>query len=208
MNYIIKKTIKGNLIYKNTIILTYTINYPEIISTPYENCKKSFNRFNLMKALTLERYCKNELFSDAKKTYDYNISNNFPVMVYEVVLDYDLTYNQNNLVSLYFDEYKYTGGAHGGTIRESQNWNLINCSLIPLAYFFSYNPYYTINILKQVNKQISLIVKKEPGMYFENYCMLTLDSFRLDHYYLTSKGIVVFFQQYDIAPYSSRNTNL
>lgn len=203
MNYIINKSLKGNLKYKNTIILTYQINYPEIIVPSSNHCSDSFNNFNLLKAIKLENYCKNELFLEAKNTFDYNAANGYPVRVYEVVLNYEITYNSANIVSLYSDEYKFTGGAHGNTIRKSQNWDLILCKFIPLSYFFPNDPYYIINILKQINSQISILLKDDPNIYFSNYCELTLDTFNLNQYYITSTGLVVFFQQYDIAPYST-----
>ena len=46
-------------------------------------------------------------------------------------------------------------------------------------------------------------IEEENDIYFPDYCQLALETFRLENYYLTQKGIVIFFQQYDIAPYSS-----
>lgn len=43
----------------------------------------------------------------------------------------------------------------------------------------------------------------DKNKYFENYCELVLETFRLENYYIIPNGIVIYFQQYDIAPYSS-----
>lgn len=203
MNHIISKTLKGELKYQNTVILTYKISYPEIILSPYEDGKVSFNDFNRRKALSLQQKCYTELFNQAKETYDYNVSNGYPVMVYEVLLTYTITYNQGSIISLYSDEYEFTGGAHGNTVRTSQNWNLATCKQIPLSYFFPYDSYYMITILKQVNEQIAEQLKTNPTQYFDNYCQLVLEYFGLDQYYITPDSLIVFYQQYDIAPYSS-----
>ena len=73
------------------------------------------------------------------------------------------------------------------------------CKMMKLYNFFPNNPYFLIDILKQINDQIS----KEPDIYFDNTCNLVLDTFNPESFYLTQNGIVIYFQQYDVAPYSS-----
>ncbi len=50
-----------------------------------------------------------------------------------------------------------------------------------------------------MNKQIA----KDPSGYFDNYPPLVAGTFNKNSFYCTDEGIVVYFQQYDIAPYSS-----
>lgn len=203
MNKIEKRELKGQLKYKNNIILTYQIEYPEIVDSNYELGKNVFNRYNIEHAIKLEDYVINILYEDAKKLYDYNMSNGYPIMVYEILLKYNITYNHDHIVSLYSDQYEFTGGAHGNTIRNSQNWDLRIGKMIPLSYFFPNNPYYIIDILININNQIKEQITDENNYYFDNYCELVLETFRLENYYLTKDSIAIFFQQYDIAPYSS-----
>ena len=93
----------------------------------------------------------------------------------------------------------FSGGAHGNTIRTSQTWNLNYQRMIPLYYFFDNNPYFIINVLKKINNQI----KENPENYFDNYCDLVLQTFNEKNFYITQKNVIIYFQQYDIAPYSS-----
>lgn len=123
MYRIIENVFEKELYYKNTVILRYTIKYPEILNSSIGSIK--FNKFNYEKAIKLKQHAESDLFEEAKELYVYNESNGYPVMVYEVILDYTITYNQNSIVSLYSDEYIYSGGAHGNTTRSSQNWNII-----------------------------------------------------------------------------------
>lgn len=193
-----KKIIKNELKYKGTVILKYEIEYPQVYSFHYDT--KKFNDFNLRKAINLENYAKNTMFSDAKNTYDYNVSQGFPVMVYELVFKTYITYNQEPFLSLYQDKYTFTGGAHGSTIRTSQNWNFEYGSQFFLNDVFYDNPNYILCILKDINKQIS---EKGADNYFDDYCSLILDTFNSSQFYLTPYSVVVYFQQYDIAPYST-----
>lgn len=92
MNTIERKELKGELKYKDTVILTYQIQYPEITSSPYESGRKVFNQYNRQRALLLENRVKTQLYQDAKDLYDYNTANGYPVMVYEIVSQFTLTY--------------------------------------------------------------------------------------------------------------------
>ena len=98
MNTIERKELKGELKYKDTVILTYQIQYPEITSSPYESGRKVFNQYNRQRALLLENRVKTQLYQDAKDLYDYNTANGYPVMVYEIVSQFTLTYQQGSII--------------------------------------------------------------------------------------------------------------
>ena len=199
MNYINTNLFQKEMSFEGVVILKYHIEYPSINEKIYGNGILNFNCYNKNLAVELKNRTENELYRDAIKTYKYNKENGYPVMVYEVYRNFEITYNQNNIVSLYIDEYTFTGGAHGSTIRTSQTWNLQNGCMMPLEYFFQGNPYFMIDILKEINKKIA----ENPEVYFTDTCNLVLDTFNPESFYLTSNGIVIYFQQYDIAPYSS-----
>ncbi len=204
MNKVEKRELKNELKYNGIVILTYRIEYPEITSSYYKLGSNIFNEYNKSKAMNLENYIVNQLFKDAIQLYEYNTAHGYPVMIYEVIQEYTITYNNDFIISLYEDNYEFTGGAHGNTIRTSQNWDLRSGKSIPLSNLFPNNPYYIIDILKNVNNQIQSQLQTNPTQFFDNYCELVLNTFSLENYYITSSNsIAIFFQQYDIAPYSS-----
>lgn len=203
MNKIEKITLANKLMYDNNIILEYTIEYPQITSSQYELGRRIFNRYNKDKAERLERYARTTLYREARNLYEYNKQNGYPIMTYQVMLTYEIMLNAGNLLSFYQDEYLFTGGAHGITKRTSQNWNLQLARQVPLQFFYPREPYYVINILKEINTQIEERIAKEGPIFFDNYCQLVLDTFNLESYYITPTSTVVYFQQYDIAPYST-----
>ena len=203
MNKIKMNSAEKELYYQGEVIVRYRIEYPEIITSYYKDGMQIFNQENRKMALDLKEYAESELYEQAKQTYEFNKKNGYPIMVYELVRECNITYNQNQLLSLYCDEYIFEGGAHGSTLRKSQNWDLKIAQEVPLQAFSKGNPYYLIDILKQINNQIAKKIEDGTGNYFPDYCQLVLETFRLENYYLTPKGIVIFFQQYDIAPYSS-----
>lgn len=203
MNKIKINSIEKQLYYQGEVIVKYTIEYPEIIQSSYQVGKEKFNTYNRKIALKLKQFAEGEFYNQAKETYKYNKENGYPIMIYELINECNITYNFKKLLSLYNDEYTFAGGAHGNTIRKAQTWDLELGIQVPLYSFFRGNEYYQIEIIKQINRQIAEKIENGEDIFFPDYCQLVLETFKLENYYLSSKGIIVFFQQYDIAPYSS-----
>lgn len=191
-----KQVLQKNLIYKGKIILKYRIEYPQILKN------ENFNVYNYKKAMNLQKKCEGPLFEEAKELFDSNIENGYPIMMYEIVSTFTITYNYGMLLSLFIDEYIFSGGAHGSTLRTSQNWNLQDNHLIKLHEWFA-NPNYVSYIISSINDQIEKNVKNGNNIYFENYCCLTSKNFMVENYYIKDGMITVYYQQYDIGPYSS-----
>lgn len=203
MGEIIEYVLENELYYDDVVILKYRIKFPQMVKSRYRYGMRRFNEYNYGKAVELQEYCQTELFKEAKELYEYNKENDYPVMVYEIILDYEVTYQSNWIVSLYTDDYMFLGGAHGNTKREVQNWNLQSGRQIELKDLFPNNPYYIIDILKEINKQIADQMESGENQYFDNYCQLVQENFRLENFYIVKDGIAIFFNQYEIAPYSS-----
>lgn len=123
-------------------------------------------------------------------------------MVYELIVVPTVTYFENGFISFYSDEYTFSGGAHGSTIRSSQNWDLMTGLNISLWDLFPQEDY-LLMILKEMNQQIAEQTKNGTNQYFDNSCQLVLDTFKMDQFYFTKNDVIIYFQQYDIAPYSS-----
>lgn len=210
MEKIIKRTYEGALKYRGETILKYKLEYPEMVNSRYLVGQNMFNSFYERKAKKLLTYINTELYKEAKDVYDFNKQNGYPIMVFEAYLVYEITYNSNGIISLYNDEYTFRGGAHGNTIRTSETWELFTGKQLSLQETWNkfYNKQtkncnYVIEILKSINKQVEERLKENEGSYFDDYCMLILETFNFNNFYLTEKCIVIYFNQYDIAPYST-----
>ena len=125
------------------------------------------------------------------------------LIITEIIQEYKITYDKNCILSLYYDQYEYRGGAHGNTLRTSQNWNLRRGKTIMIWELYPNNPYFILDILREINRQIAKQIEDGTNYYFENYGELIVETFNVENFYITNDGINIFFQQYDIAPYSS-----
>jgi len=122
--------------------------------------------------------------------------NNFPIRPYDLVSKYRVNYIDDNFISLYVDYYQYTGGAHGITDRRAYNIDLSAGQELALKDLFKANYDYKTVIDKVVNQQITT----DPGQYFTgNMGFKGIGD--LQKYYLEDGMLVVYFSQYEIAPY-------
>ena len=109
------------------------------------------------------------------------------------------TLNRACIVSLYTDEYQFTGGAHGMTVRTADNWNLRTGRRFALCDLFPRHRDCRQMILRQIITQIA----RDPSSYFDNYRELVVQNFDPRRFYLTQDAVMVYFGLYEIAPYSS-----
>lgn len=191
--------LEKELAYDNTVVLKYHIEYPTIIINNNKIGEFKFNTYNEGLALQLKKRAENELYNDSIKLYKFNKENGYPQRMYEIYRKYEITLNSGNILSLYTDDYVYTGGAHGDTVRASQTWNFRLNRTIELYELYRRNPYFILDILKSISQQIFQNLEN----YFANACNLMIVTFNPKNFYLTPNGVVIYFQHYDIAPYSS-----
>ncbi len=96
-----------------------------------------------------------------------------------------------------------SGGAHGNTIRHSDTWSVKNGGRISLYQFTDDPAAFRAEILNSIREQIERQTAGGEGMYFEDYPRLIREHFDPESYYLSPEGLVIYYQQYDIAPYAS-----
>jgi hypothetical protein len=194
-----KQEYKREFIYDNVAVLN--TGYESII-VDIRNFKIAENRINANIDRQLFAFLKDNeynLFIEAVKVYKEAVANGYPVRPFESLLVYQVTKNDLGLLSLYRDRYDYMGGAHGLTIRKSNTYSLKTGANLPLDAFFPNNYNYIQFLIDEMIK----IAKKDPSIYFENYQELIIKYFNPKNYYLTPDGIAIFYQQYEVAPYSS-----
>lgn len=202
---VVNAVLSDKIYYDDEIVLTYKINYPQFYSN---KCPKYLNRLNAFykeNAEIFEQYCRDTLFAEAVELYHEMKKNGYPFHPYEAIVNYKITYLTCHCVSLYFDKYLYTGGAHGNTVRHSDTWNLNTGRTMNINEYFPNNPNYKNDILTFIVDEISEQLKDPnmEGKYFETYQQDVYNTWNEDNFYITPSGIVVYFQQYDIGPYSS-----
>lgn len=198
-----ENVLQDEMYYKDQIILTYTIKYPQFYSDHFKVYLRRLNQYYRTQAIMYQKIQIKKLNEAAVSDYEYSVANDFPIHQYEVVIDYTITYNENCTLSLYFDRYEYTGGAHGITYRTSDTWDLLKGKKLNLEEFFPDQKDFINFIQNEINRQIATDIKNATNMYFEDYVDLVKENFNSKNFYLTDTGVVIYYQLYEIAPYVS-----
>jgi len=110
---------------------------------------------------------------------------------------YIVHYQKNDLLSLSVFYYCYTGGAHGCTIQEAYNLNLVNGEEISLQEILKEKKDY----VEVINREIKRQIKLNPEAYFNDAISHSISEEQ--PFYLIEDGIIIYFGLYEIAPYSS-----
>lgn len=194
---------KRTFTYNNTPVLTLSICYPKVSLHHCPYAQDSVNFQIQAQVCDFLHYASSDLYQQAIATYQESQENAFPFRRYEAILQYEITYNQHCHLSLYRDQYVYTGGAHGGTVRMSDTWDLMSGCSIPLSGFFPADQDYRTLLIDQITNQANEKMQQNPGIFFEDYRALIVKYFNEEHYYLTSSGVAIYYQQYEIAPYAT-----
>jgi len=189
--------------FMSTDLLKLHISYLQIDLNYNLPARNKINKFYRREACQFLRYAAIEVRKTAIESYLYAKKNNFPFFHYEATMNYTVTLNAACKLSTYIDQYQYTGGAHGNTLRSSSNWNLNTGFSLKLENIFYEGENFVPLILDQIIRLAKEQVDQNPEIYFDNYKELIVNNFKPNNFYLTPIGITIFYQQYEIGPYSS-----
>ncbi len=186
--------------HKNVLVMKYNINYPWFEEANFTQQLLKINQQYATKAIAYQQFCEMSLYRSAVEEYEYSLKNGIPVRVFEAVVNYTVTYNKDCTLSLYFDRYEFRGGAHGTTIRLSDTWDVRDAHRIMLEEIY---PAYKLYITDIISGEITAQMKIGSVWYFDDYPKNVEQHFDPESFYLKPAGLVVYFQEYEIAPYSS-----
>lgn len=127
-----------------------------------------------------------------------------PNQYYTIDINYE-HYNYDNYLSYVFYTSTYTGGAHPNNIIWSISYDIKNNKVINIDDLVEEYP----NILQTMSKESRAILKKDKRFneqadilipMLEDGTTPTKENFR--NFAFDSNGLIIFFEQYQVAPYS------
>lgn len=193
----------NNYYYNQEKILKVTMQYPQFWGKAIPPATVHINEYYECQAGKFWQTVKEQILPDARQLEQEMKKMQQPMRTYEVNLSLTPEYQDDCTASMYFDEYIYTGGAHGTTFRSSDNWKLQEGIQYQLKEFFPAEADYRKIVLDEITKQAQAQMAEGSQQYFDNYEQLIDQNFKEENFYLTEDGLVIYYQQYDIAPYSS-----
>jgi predicted secreted protein len=179
--------------YESDLIYVET-NIPEISGLKNTQVQSAINQ----KFIQDVNQLKNPLESEARGFKNECDQNGYPFRPYGFYSSCDKYYENGKILSLYVDYYQYTGGAHGSTERRAYNYDLTTGENLALKDLFKMGYDYQMVINDYIKKEINNC----PDMYFSDD--MGFNGISADQgCYIQNGFLVVYFAQYEIAPYAA-----
>ena len=191
------------MLYGDIPVFTYHIAYPSFSTTCVLSAAQTANIYYMQLAENTEQYCRTVLYPQAVESARYITSNHPPFNRYTLDMNYQITYNSGCITSLYMDTYTYMGGAHQELERISDTWDFSTGRQLHLDDITALTPDTLKGLQTSIKQQIAERLKETPGSYFEDYPYLLRNKFNQNHFFLRPGYIVIYYQQYEIAPYAT-----
>lgn len=198
-----KVVLEENLYYNKTVLLNYRIEYPQFFLPEFQVSLNKINLYYKESAYDLQRTCVKKTFLEAINLYEYSTMADIPVREFKVLRTFNITFNQDCTLSLYFEQYDYMGGTHSVMIKSSDTWDIRSGERISLCSLLNCKEDYVLYLIGIIINKIGIYLSaKEEKSYFENYEKYVELKFEARNFFLIPEGIMIYYQHYDIAPYS------
>lgn len=171
------------------------IKTPVIIGMTNKKFEKEINsKINTQ----IETY-KNEILSLSKKYYEEAQKENFKMKPYIISTNYDVKKLDDSILSILIHFYEYTGGAHGNYFYTAYNIDLQKGLELSLSSLFKEGFDYN-NIIKQ---KVLADMDLDPQSYFKNAKSSIGNLSSTSRFYLEKNSLVIYYDLYEIAPFST-----
>jgi len=144
-------------------------------------------------------FVKEELMEMSKNDFENAKKENIDFRKYELLVNYEVHTMSNELISATTLTYQYTGGAHGLSVKVPYNFDLITEKEIILSDLFKDES----NYRKVINEEIQKQIKEHPDEFYPDEVAVFSGIGENQGFYIKDGKLVIYFGQYDIAPYSS-----
>ena len=193
-----KETISDLLYYDGKPVLEVYIEYPQVDGPYKKTSEKNFNIFYVNKAKFENRKARIYMYRQVIARYNAAKKENFPFMVNSYRSSFNAEYVSKDYISILFDVYTFTGGAHGDTVRTSDTWDMKKGRRVTLSEIC---PECTDKKVKEIiARQIS---EAHDDELFEDAVLLSAKYYDSSNFYIKDGDIYIFYPLYSIAPYSS-----
>lgn len=195
------ETIESLLYRENKAVLELKISYPQIMGQLSQKSEYRFNHYYRTQARNLNRRARTELYRRAADDARLATDEEYDFTLHSFIRTFSAPRTEPRYTSVVFDQYQFSGGAHGFTVRTAETWDLSVGKRIPLSSFFLPQTAYKKLIIKYIRNQIEEQKKREEISFFEDPLRNALIHFNESNFYLTNNGISVFYPLYTLAPY-------
>lgn len=166
-----------------------------------DSVSRRIRRFYRLQCRSFLRYCERSLLPQAAAEYRAALAASRPLPSFRAELDYQVTYNQGGLWSLY-TQTRETMGKTVALGRRGDTWDLAAGYPVPLKDFFPAGMAWKKRLLAHAAEEIRRRERAGAGRWREDWRRELRRHFNPQNFYLTAEGLAYFWPQYAIAPAS------
>lgn len=180
-------------------VLTAAVSVPQPLSTD-NRVSRRIRRYYHQQARSYLRYCERWLLPQARTEYHAALAASAPLPCFRAELNYQITYNQDHLWSLYTQSREVTLPGRTLLVRRGDTWDLAAGYPAPLSAFFTQDVHWKRRLLDLAAEEITRQERTGISRYHEGWRRQLRRHFNSQNYYLTAEGLAFFFPMYAIAP--------
>lgn len=191
---------KRVLCWEEEPVLTLSLQYPRLSGEGPG--PRRLNRYYQQMAQQWRTRWEGALFREAQEMAQALRAASRPFRPWEASLTFQITCQEEHLLSFCLDAYEYAGGAHGLTVRQGDTWEMPGGAPRSLASFFPPRCRWRRLVLEQVQQEIRRRLASGDSCFDPNWQALIVREFDPERFYCTPAGPAVFYPLYAIAPYA------
>lgn len=192
------ETDSGKLVASDgTLLATYSYSYPvfECNEGDDEKVIAAINKmFEDNASELVDEAINNE--GSLAELYEFSVENDFWFLPYDYKYNYEIHTDAKGIISFTEAVYRFWGGAHGGTVKTSYNFDVVNGRKLSLSDLL----YGTEEEITSAFTQAFMEVKEE---FFGDPSEIVPKEFPTAQYYVDAEGVTAYFQQYQVGSYAA-----
>ena len=192
-----KESFSDLLFHDGRPMLEIKIEYLRANGQVTEEFERSFNSYEERKARLLNLTARSNMFNNAVSLYSQTKKQGLPFNMFSVAQTEELTFASERYLSVIRKTSVYSGGAHEYTKMTSDVWSLRQSRRLSLRDISGIP-----DILGKVTEKVKQVLTEDKsGKYFPDAKRSAVRNFDPKDFFLTEKGISVFYPIYTLAPY-------
>lgn len=167
-------------------------------TAPAGRIQRRIERFYQLQSRSYLRYCENWLAPKAAADCRQAMADSAPLPQYTARLTYQITCNENGILSLFTDSHEFTGGKTL-VLRRGDTWELQTGYPLPATAFFPRHTALRKLLLRTAAEEIRRQEEAGISRYAESWPQSMKRTWNRSNFYITPDSFRFFWQMYAIA---------
>ena len=181
-------------------VLSAAIRLPRPLPEAKDRASRRVRYYYLSQSRAFLRYCETWLLPRAQAAARSSLASSVPVFHVLAELDYQVTWNQNGLWSLYTQSREILGTGTPFLRRWGDTWDLTSGFPLPLSACCPRTYPWRKQLLAELTRTVRSQEAAGASRFYENWHRALRQHLNPRNFYLTEQGLALFYPMQTIAP--------